>query len=310
MKKNISPLESFYSLNLKDGSNWSFIPADNYSSFLINKMSNFLDIRRSSSLKNKKIILASNFLNQNSINNIILHFSKFYPELPEANWHLRDFGIVKYLTHYNSPFIICDIGSEASTTNDLIRIERFLYIIYEHIIYSGGFPVHGALIKKEGKAVIIGAPGGTGKSTCCDRLPEPWHALSDDMSLVIKEKTNTYNVHPLPTWKYVQKGLKNNWKIEEKIPLKVVFLLEQSDKDKAIPVKRNMGALRLTQLSLQICQPHWKYLSVDEIRKVKTNIFSNTWELTSKIPVYTLLCSRTGKFWEEIEEAVRLKELT
>jgi len=298
------PDKAFPCLTLGDGTVWSFIPTNEYLRFWINQMSRLLNLEELSLPASRKIIFTTDKLQKNNIDDIIFYFSKFYPELPKKNWCIKERGIVKYITHYNSSFVICDIGSEYSTVNNLIRIERFFNLIYEHTIQFGGFPVHGALLKKDGIGIIIGAPGGTGKSTCCKRMPEPWYALCDDLSLIVMEKSNIYRVHPLPTWKDSLKGIKTTWNIKENLPLKAIFLLEQADKDRVVPVKKSLGALRLTHLALQICQASWKYLNSGEIREIRENLFSNAWELTSTVPCYTLCCSRTGKFWEEIEKVI------
>jgi SynChlorMet cassette protein ScmC len=93
--------------------------------------------------------------------------------LPKTGWSNHDQKHCQIWTHPKSKTVVFEINQETTSSINIIRMWTLLDIIYQQIIGKGGFPIHSALVKKRGKGVIIAAHGGTGKSTCCRRIPPP-----------------------------------------------------------------------------------------------------------------------------------------
>ncbi len=127
---------------------------------------------------------------------------------------------------------------------------RYIYMwsalreIHRHAIGGGGTPIHAALAVHQGKGVLIAASGGTGKSTCCQRFPGYWQVLCDDQVLVLLDPKNRFKVHPFPTWSdCLWREGKNNWPVEQAVPLSAFFFLEQSYKDCIVQMKNQSEAV-------------------------------------------------------------------
>lgn len=64
----------------------------------------------------------------------------------------------------------------------------------------GGLLLHGALAECKRQGVILAGPGTVGKTTASRRLRLPWHSLSDDATLVVRDRAGRFGAHPWPTW--------------------------------------------------------------------------------------------------------------
>jgi len=111
-----------------------------------------------------------------------------------------------------------------------------------------------------GHGFLLAGQGGTGKSTCCRRLPNNWKPLCDDESLIVLDKSKVYHVHPFPTWSdYIQKRAKNIWDVQGSVPLSAIFFLEQSEKDEVIPLSKEQSAILMTKSSKQAYDRSWRW---------------------------------------------------
>lgn len=163
--------------------------------------------------------------------------------------------------------------------------------------------MHAGFVGKGGNGYLLAAPGGTGKSTCCRRIPKPWRALCDDMVLVLQNSKGEYFVHPLPTWSvYFSQTGEPTWKAEEYLPLKAIFFLEQSKNDKIVTLKKWEEAILMANSSQQISQSYWK--DGEDILKIdlKRTAFENVSRAAKVIPAYRLSVSLHGQFWKEMEK--------
>lgn len=89
--------------------------------------------------------------------------------------------------------------SKIDSDLNFIQMASLLNPIFRQIIDYGGTCYHGGLIEYQGQGILLSGPSGTGKSTCCRRIPSPWQALSDDECLISWHDQH-YQVQPLPTW--------------------------------------------------------------------------------------------------------------
>jgi SynChlorMet cassette protein ScmC len=178
-----------------------------------------------------------------------------------------------------------------------------LDIIYRQVIACGGFPIHSALVRKGQKGVIIAAHGGTGKSTCCRRIPPPWKGVCDDEVLVVCDKSGRYFAHPCPTWSnfLLKRRKRPAWPIEKAVPISAYCFLKQSKKDRIEFVGRGQAAVSINQFSSQIAQRSYRNISKEQEVILRRKIFENACKAANFAQSYILEAHKNGKFWDEIE---------
>jgi SynChlorMet cassette protein ScmC len=180
--------------------------------------------------------------------------------------------------------------------------------IYQKVLAGGGFPFHCGFVSRDGQGVLLAAPGNTGKSTCCRRIPPPWKALSDDEALIVlSSNRREYLVHPMPTWSnfmWKREGFATSWKAEAAVPLRAIFFLEQSETEAVEPLGQGQAAVFIHESALQVCRRGWRNLEADRERAFKKKVFENACDLSQRIPSFLLKVSLTGRFWKKMDQAL------
>lgn len=222
-------------------------------------------------------------------------------------------GIVKCAPIAISSSDNVDVVKNGNVTNGAEKLKTFLHVllpIYKHSIDKGGLPVHSGLAELNGSGVLLVAPSGTGKSTCCRRLPDHWLPLCDDQALVVLDQKNNYRVHPFPTLSdYLLKQTGITWNVQHSVPLAGIFFLEQALIDRVDPEPFGQGkaAVMLYASAKHICRKFSSILGYEEQKKMRQDFFYNACSLVKKIPAYRLRVSLHGKFWTEIERVLDLE---
>lgn len=170
----------------------------------------------------------------------------------------------------------------------------------------GGILVHGGLVEYEGSGVILAAPGGTGKSTACSRLPDHWRPRSDDAVLIVRDPQGNYFAHPWPTWSlFYDNGPGGEWDIAVATPLKAFYFLFQSPEDALEGLIPTQAAAMLIESVEQANRLFDRRLSHSEIQENHLQQFSNVCALTEDLPAYRLRLSLTGEFWKLMEGSMK-----
>ncbi|MFA4982263.1 MAG: SynChlorMet cassette protein ScmC [Candidatus Omnitrophota bacterium] len=226
-------------------------------------------------------------------------------DVPADAWSLYDARVLKIWYNIFLDDVICEISAVANEDMDIIQMWHALYSIYIKAQRTGGVPLHAGLIERDGRGIVIAAPGNTGKSTCCRRIPPPRKALCDDEVLIIYDKIKGYLAHPFPTWSdYLWKRANNTWKVEKNVALDAVFFLEQAPVDEVEPVG---GAMAAALMNLSAHQAFFKGHAGrnpgGETGR-KKDLFNNVCRLVKAVPSFKLRCTLDGEFWVKIEEAL------
>jgi SynChlorMet cassette protein ScmC len=220
-----------------------------------------------------------------------------HPEIKDVVFEVKELS--RYLDHIDenvpwSQFVL-----------ELSILRLIMYAIFKEAQNSGGVPLHSALAAWNGMGVLLVGDSGIGKSTCCNRLPPPWEALSDDETLVIRAGEQRYVCHPFPTWSNLLRNHgRKSWRVEENVPLSAVFILRQSQTDGLIPLPRERAAFLLAQAALQLWRvPRETFLNLTDNEEWprRRQIFNNSYSIAAAVPAYILQVSLTGGFWERIE---------
>jgi SynChlorMet cassette protein ScmC len=226
-------------------------------------------------------------------------------DFPTNGWNVHDLGAIQLWSHRDVPDVICWMGDEEDHDLDIIRMEQSLSPVYERTVQSGGLLLHAALVERNRTGVLLAAPGGMGKSTCSRRIPHPWKALCDDLSLMVVDTHRQYQAHPFPTWSnYLWKLSKTTWDVQHHLPLSAIFFLEQDTTDQVIPIGRGQASVLITESAAQALQSICRDPGREEKRTLKEKIFGNACELAKAKPAFSLRVSMNGRFWEEMERAL------
>ena len=200
---------------------------------------------------------------------------------------------------------ICDINPAATRGEFLTELRCLSQYISLVAQAKGGILLHGALVEWKGSGVILAGPGGAGKSTASQRLPPPWHSLSDDASLVVRDSEDKYWAHPWPTWsRFFFGGPGGSWDLQQAVPLKGIFFLEQMTVDQMDVLSAEQAALNLVASVEQVSRPLTTRVETEQARATRLEWLDNACMLAQTIPAFRLQISLTGTFWKEIERSL------
>ena len=225
--------------------------------------------------------------------------------LPRGGWKGLDLQAVKVWLHPEVRDAVCEVGPEDHPILWILWTEVSLFPLYRSVREAGGFWVHSALVEKEGKGFLLTAPSGTGKSTCCRRIPSPWRALGDDEAAVVRDRRGRYWVHPFPTWMdYYARGSRKTWDVQRSVPLSAVFLLAKGECDEVGAVGGGAAAAFLFRRAREKAFPNALPPHPTADGAGNRMIFENICQLARTVPCYRLQATLEGRFWEEIEKVI------
>jgi SynChlorMet cassette protein ScmC len=192
----------------------------------------------------------------------------------------------------------------ASGPSVVEQMSHGLIPVLEGTVATGGIPLHGALVERKGAGVVLLGRSGTGKTTCCRRLPPGWSVHGDDLAMALPDGKAGFRVHPLPTWSAVKAG-EVRWpcRVHRSVPLRALFLLEQSDRCDAAPLDTALSALAVNRAARQALIAHG-FRSYRRSRELTSGVFATSVRLAKAVPAFRLRVSLTGRFWEQIEEGI------
>jgi SynChlorMet cassette protein ScmC len=224
---------------------------------------------------------------------------------PESPWNGWDHQSLRLWFHDRKLEVLCEVNNSEGHETEIMNMWYALHPIYWGAIRSRGQPFHAALTERGGKGIILAAPGGTGKSTCCRRLPQSWKPLCDDEVLVLRDDSGGYRAHPFPTWSdYLWYRAKNTWNIEYHLPLQAVFFLSHAESDVCEPLGEARAAACINDSAAQVCRKYWQRKEGELRRAFTGRVFANACELAKAVPAFKLGISLNGRFWEEMERAL------
>ena len=222
------------------------------------------------------------------------------------SWNREGIKPLKHWFHHSTPDVIYDFGLGNKGKIAVSEIRQVLFTIYDSVLSSQGLPIHAGLIELNGKGILLAASGGTGKSTCCDRILPPWRAICDDEVVVVyDEKSKQYLVHAFPTWsKFLLKPFDKTWNVQQSFPLHAILFLKQAKVDKVISIGKGQASLLIAQSAKEVYDRNWKNLEHKEKIILWKDIFDNACKLSKAVQSYHLHVSLTGQFWKEIEKVL------
>jgi SynChlorMet cassette protein ScmC len=200
----------------------------------------------------------------------------------------------------------CLVGPASDPTLRNIQLLDLSLGMARHSQNDGALLVHGALIEREGAAVVLAGSSGAGKTTAVSRLPASWRAHSDDCTLIVRFPDGRCRGHPWPTWSRVFSGERGcSWKVEEHFPLRAILFLSRSESAPLAPVGQGQAACLLTELAEQVCPLQGRAFVNMQSGSSRLRLFDNSCALVRTVPCFSLGTTREGCFWEDIDRALK-----
>jgi SynChlorMet cassette protein ScmC len=292
-----------YLLQLADGQGWEFVASQGAESW-VERLASIMRLQPCPANGHPKLVFMRKSLDRDWWRDPVARLTPTL-DLPEKGWTAHDLRSLQLWGHDEAPDVICEMGDDDDPELDIVRMWLALAPVYNRTLESGGLPLHAALVERKGTGLLLLAPGGTGKSTCYRRIPPPWKALCDDLTLMVKDGDTQYRIHPFPTWSnYLWKTSELTWDVQQHLPLSGLFFLEQGATDEAIPIGQGQASILITESAEQICQAAWRNLIPEEERRLKEQLFENACALARAMPTFRLRVSLEGRFWEEMERVL------
>jgi SynChlorMet cassette protein ScmC len=293
-----------YVMKLANGRSWGLTATPSAGSWL-EKMADMLGLESGRSECESNVIFTTK--DDRKIPEILALFSS---DITSGNgW--KNLKLPPVSIHYkeDQSHVVFELGGQEFELIESIWVMLFAHYIYRWAEEQCGLPLHAALLEHDDRGFAIIAPGGTGKSTCSRRVHAPWRSLCDDEALVIHDEAGLYYAHPFPTWSMLlgkeAEGFEKLWHVPMGVPLKGIFILEQSPSDEILPISQAEAALYIYDSACQTCPRIWSYYSPEELRASKRILFENACLMSKSIPAFILRASLTGRFWEHMEQAIR-----
>ncbi|MFO7685071.1 MAG: SynChlorMet cassette protein ScmC [Desulfobacterales bacterium] len=169
----------------------------------------------------------------------------------------------------------------------------------------GGVLLHGALASWKSKGVLLCGASGSGKTTASNRLPSPWRSLSDDATLLVRDRQGRYWAHPWPTWsRYLSKKENPIQPLAGPVRLQAICFLKKSVKDRISNASPKGSIVRLMAASEQAVNLMAEIMPVAQRNRQRIDRLDLCCDLARRIPIFHLSVSLTGKFWELVERTL------
>ena len=98
------------------------------------------------------------------------------------------------------------------------------------------------------------------------------------------------------------------WAVEQAVPLRAIFILEQSANDRLEPIGTGRAVTLLNELSRQASDHLLRNMPRADIGTFNLRRFENLCALAQSLPAYLLHVSLNGTFWKLIERALKAGE--
>lgn len=226
--------------------------------------------------------------------------------IPETGWKETDFNLVKIFTHHDVPDVICGVKEKRNASCDMVILSFVYYQIYKDLLLKGGLPLHGGLIEIDNMGIILAGSSGTGKSTCCSRVQDPWNSICDDEVMIVPEAGSDYNLHPVPTWSdyFFNPDSKSSWNVEKCFTCCALFFIEQAEVDEVVPLGQGRAAVRIYQSAIESFSRYFPYIDEKEQKEISRKVFEIACDLAKDVPSFTLQTLKEGSFWQNVENEI------
>jgi len=207
--------------------------------------------------------------------------------------------------HNEITFVLNQAKTDVALARQMIRLSQ----VMAHCSASrGAILMHGALASWKGTGVLLCGASGSGKTTASKRLPSPWQSLSDDATLLVRDKSGEYWAHPWPTWsRHLARKKSLTVSLGSPVRLHAIFFLRQSAKNGISGALPKESIIRLMAASEQAVNLTAAIMPIAPRNRQRVDRFDLCCDLARKLPTFHLAVSLPGKFWKLIEKAIKLQ---
>ena len=298
MIKQFREEKIIYKLPLSDGTVWGFSATHEIFPWL-EKFASIMEIQKGELREIHRRILFLAHKPENLPNHEIIK---------NEDWNiLKQGSAYRIWSHSNIPETFIELNHNFLNHSEICVINMWssLKQIYKYYLENNSAPIHATFAEFNGKGILIAASGGTGKSTCYNRLPAYWQPLSDDNALILRDSNNNFRVHPMPTWSdHLWNRKHSTFKTSYSVPLHGIFFLEQAPHDKVKKIARTDSIRKLFESTKQIWESYWERIEKNDKINMTKKLFDTVFDITNKIPCYRLSATLHGEFWKEIEKVI------
>jgi len=230
---------------------------------------------------------------------------EYFAEYALNHWQNFDLKFAKIYIHPQTAGFIFALDPQREYVSRITMMQLFLDLIFLRIYEKNVFSLHGGLVVLKQEGVLLLGPGGIGKSTCCERIPAPWKALSDDLTLAALSSENSYVAYPLPTWSRIIAG-EDSVTCDFKEPFKIrgICFLTQGKEDSINSLHPSQAAVLIYKNAKSIYIPLIGRFPFFKQKTFTAKTLDYACALAKEVPCYKLEVSLEGKFWEKIEEVI------
>jgi len=244
MLRQITGSETTYKLTLSDGKIWGFSATETILPWF-EELREIMNLEPSSQeAADFKIVF------------LALNEENLHPYDDVNDWSIYKQGrAIRLWFHSSKPETFVELNKDFIDHPELKIVNMILTLrtIFRYYTRNGGSPIHTAFAEYNGKGILITAASGTGKSTCSKRFPDHWKSLCDDTALILKDKSNFYRVHPMPTWSDHLWGTRfSTYQSSYSLPLSAIFFLQQGQKDEIVQVRKAEAIQRIYEALKQV----------------------------------------------------------
>lgn len=287
--QHVLPPALYYDFGLADGSRWAFAAADAEAATVVAQLGDAMQLRAISSTVTPL---------PTDLSRLLVH----------SDWEQREPSTLPLYAALPSTAGNRSVYIRPPDPHDgaYIQLLRLALVFAQDAQTRGGMLIHGALAERNGRGVILAAPGGRGKSTASNRLLPPWCSRCDDTTLVVPDAHGRYWAHPWPTWsRFVcREAGGGSWDVQRAVPLEAIFILSQACEDRVEQIGLGQAVSLLVQCAEQAALFMGQGLSQAARAAIRRERFDNLCAVARSIPVSILHISLTGAFWDAIALAL------
>jgi SynChlorMet cassette protein ScmC len=222
-----------------------------------------------------------------------------------SDWRCRSFPRLRLWYQTDSPDVICELTLPKRRADSILLMYYAIQGLYYGLAIRGGFPLHSALVEKDGIGILLAGNEGIGKSTCCRRLPDSWNVIADDSVVIAPGPGATYCAHPFPTWsELINCGQNVAWDVQRPVRLGAAMFLGRGDEIEITPLGQGRAAVLMTASASYVCNVGRQAPNRSAQIELRRRLFLNACAPAAFVRCFSLKLSPDGAFWEKIQEAI------
>ena len=174
-----------YSLSLSDGNAWRLSGVKKYVKW-VDEFATIMELNQTGPNGAPRLVFfGSGRNNDKSPGAGGLVIPEWLVSEDEDGWNCVDYNTIRIWSHSEVADTVCELKHDDIVDIKFLNMWMALQPVYTRSIQNGGLPFHAALAEFKGKGVLLVGSGDKGKTTCYNRLREPWRGLCDDELLVV-----------------------------------------------------------------------------------------------------------------------------